>query len=312
VFTNWRPDPVGAQYIQEYIDTLSSAGGRVLLPNGSYPGFVLPAAGNVSVIGESKAGTIINGSILMQGSANKLQTFTIRGNGQPYGLRVYNGGNPFISRNFLQDLFIGGSYATSGDGPVDGIQLDGAGVFLAQEVTCAFCTGNGLLVDSTGLQPNTTLKFDVCTFNLNQLYGVKLLQSLDLCEFNGGNMEDNGAGEAYCESAAGLFFRGVDFERGGASPFDPTPGVDPPSIAHVLEMENCNSIAIEGCHFTKTAAATRAFYLAGCNAAVVGENRFQGWGANGVFRIAENSANIHIRPTNHIFDGGGWIEDYSR
>jgi len=307
--------------LQEVVDAFGGNGGRIVLGGGggTYygdpddPSVPLTLPGGIEIAGAGQTATIIGSPVLMAGSSGGIEDLSVRPDGTAYGIRIFSSG-VFLARCFMRRLFVGASSHGAGDGPVNGIELDGAGVLLAEQVTAAFCTGHGLLADSTvALMPNTTLKFDCCSFVKNGLYGVKLMQSLLLAEFCGGNMENNtdpgavglpNGGELYAENAAGIFLQGVDFERGDAMD---APG----TINHAVEVENCNTIAIERCNFVKTGNATRAFLLGGCNGASIRGNRFEGWGASGVCRISETCTNVHVGP-NHIHDGSGWIEDYSR
>jgi hypothetical protein len=299
--------------LQDAVDALGSSGGRIDLGSGTYysdpasPTTPLVVPGGVYFHGHGPDATIIGSPILVTGAHTGFEDLCARAPGAAYGIKIFSSGS-FLSRCFFRRVTVGASYHGAGDGPVDGIQFDGAGVLLAQQLTAAFCTGNGLLADSTVANfPNTTLKFDTCSFVKNGLYGVSLAQSLTIAEFQGGNMENNGSGELLASSAAGVSLLDVDFERGDSQ--DP-----PPSINNVVEMQNCNMVSINGCNFVKTSGATRAFLLAGCSGGGIGSgspNRFEGWGAVGVGRISETCRNIH-RGVNHIFNGSGWLEDYSR
>jgi hypothetical protein len=299
--------------LQPIVDSFGGLGGKIQIGRGTYYGdplnptadLVLPS--NVEINGVAKDTSIIGSPVLMQAGNSGLSDLAVRPPGAAFGVKIYNGGSPFISRCYFRRVLIGASFKGAGDGPVLGLVLDGAGVLYAEQMTIASCTSHGLLADSTGSEPNTTLKFDSCTFNLNGGYGVRLLQSLTIAEFNGGNMEDNDLGEVYCEAAAGLFFRGVDFERG---PYG-SPPVTPPSVADVIEMENCNTIVIEGCNFLKVSSVTRAIGLGGCAGGVIEGNRFEGWGTNGIFRVGETCKDFRVGE-NRIHSGNGWIEDYSR
>lgn len=295
--------------LQEAVDALGGNGGTIYLGAGTYyadpssPSTPLTMAGGVELEGVGVHATALGSPALVSGSLSGFRKLWVRPAGTSYGVRIYDGGNPFIARCFFDRVFVGASAAGAGDGPVDGIQIDGAGLILAEQLTCGFNTGNGLLVDSTGMQPNTTLKFDMCSFTLNGGYGVKIMQSSTIAEFDGGSMEDNTTAEFYAESCALVALKHVDFERGS------TAGL--PTAANVVQMQNVNAFRIEDCSFFKIAAATRAFFIDGSVAGVYEGNRFDSWGAVGVARISETCTNVR-RGVNHIVNGGGWIEDYSR
>jgi hypothetical protein len=121
-------------------------------------------------------------------------------------------------------------------------------------------------------------------------------------------MECNDSGEFYAESAALISLNAVDFERG---PFG-SPPVTPPTVNNVVEMQNVNTVEILGCNFLKLSSATRAFLLAGVGPLRHGGNRFEGWGANGVYRISENCSGVVKVSPNNIVGSLGWEEDYSR
>jgi hypothetical protein len=296
--------------LQAQVDALGGLGGTVEIGDGTFyavtnsPATPLIIPGGVSIVGRSMAASIIGSPIVMNASQSGLAHLAARAPSAAVGVKIYNGGSPFIARCYFDHVFIGASYHGAGDGPVVGLQLDGAGVLMAEQLTCAFCTSHGLLADSTGFEPNTTILADCCSFVKNDGYGVRLLSSLTLAEFNGGNMENNGLGELWGESVAGVTLNGVDFERGDSQ--DP-----PPSITQLVELQNCNTVRILGGNMVKTSGASRGFLLAACNGGIVEGIRFEGWGAVGVARISETCTNIR-RGVNHIHNGGGWIEDYSR
>ena len=308
--------------LQEVVDAFGGNGGRIDLggSGGIYyadpddPSVPLTMPGGVEILGAGRTATIIGSPVLISGAGGGLEDVWVRPDGTAYGIRIYNGG-AFVARCFFRRVLVGATFKGAGDGPVDGVQLDGAGVLLAEHLTCAFCTGYGLIADSTGAEPNTTLKFDVCSFvqngtlngggpGVNTGGGVRLLQSMTAAEFNGGNIEDNAVNDFYAENAALLSLLGVDFEH----------SVTHFTLTNVAEFQNCNTIAIEGCNFLKTGGATRAYSIQGCNGVSIGmgrPNRYEGWGAVGVGRIGETSRNV-ARGADHIFNGAGWIEDYSR
>jgi hypothetical protein len=296
--------------LQPMVDNLGVNGVRLKLGEGLFlavdgsASTPLVVPGGVTITGDGAASTTIGCPVLITGSQTGLESLWVRPPSTAYGVRIYNGGSPFIARCFFDHVFVGASFKGAGDGPIDGIQLDGAGVIEADHLTVAACTGHGLLFDSTGLEPNTTFKGNVCSFVKNGGFGVRILQSCTLAEFSGGNMENNDAGELYAENVTGVRLLGVDYERG--DPLQP-----PATVTNVIEMQNCNQIEIIGCNMLKTGNATRSFFLAGCNGGIVEGNRFTGWGANGVARISESSRNFR-RGVNHIADGSGWFEDYSR
>jgi len=306
--------------LQAAVDSLGPNGGVIDLPSGtsvavdgsySTP-LVLP--GGVWLRGRGRTTSIIGSPILQVGSSCGYIDLAIRPPNVAYGLRIFNSGN-FLARTFFRNVNVGASFANAGDGPVDGIQLDGAGVLMGDELTCAFCTGYGLLVDSTASVPNTTLDFQTCSFVQNGLHGVHLTNSLTLARFKGGNMEDNGllmsgttAREFFCENSSCVELEGVDFERSNVV------NLTVPTADEMVEFQNTNAVSIIGCNFVMgNSKATRSWIAQGCTALSYGKgNRYEGFGAVGVLRVSETCTNVVNLGGNHIVSGGGWLEDYSR
>jgi hypothetical protein len=299
--------------LQAVHDSLPASGGTIAIGDATYyanplnPSTPLVITKPIEIFGMGGSISGIGSPILNASSSVGFSKLFMRPPGAAYAMRIYNGGT-FTPRCWFNHVFVGASFNGAGDGPVDGIQLDAAGVLLAEQLTVAFCTGQGLLVDSTGAEGNTTLKFDMCSFVQNALYGVKITTSCTVAEFNGGNMESNGSivlgvpvgGEFYAENCGVVAILGVDFER------DPTDV----AINNIVEFENVNSVRIIGNNFLK-GSAVHGFLMAGCASGRYEENRFEGWGAAGVCRVAETSQNIS-QGVNHLVNVGSWIENYSR
>jgi hypothetical protein len=295
-----------ADGLQPMVDALSSVGGVIELPDaGTYyadPGspttpLTIDDPGSIIIRGRGQNATKIGSPILCRTDRLGLEHLTVRPAGQAYGVKFALAGQ-FLARSWMKDVFIGASSAGAGDGPTDGLILDGNGVFLAHQLTCAFCTGHGLLVDSTSVEPNTTLKFDMCSFVGNGGYGAKLLASALIAEFNGGNMEQNTLGELYAESMNLLHLRAVDFETATAI------------FGQQVHLVTSNPVIIDGCHFiTAAGKATRAVLAQSCVGVEIKGSRFSGWSAAGVVRIDENSTKSHVH--DNILLTNQWIEDYS-
>jgi hypothetical protein len=186
-------------------------------------------------------------------------------------------------------------------------------VFLAEQLTCAFNTQHGLLVDSTqAAAPNTTLKFDCCSFVQNGSggtgYGAKLMAALTTAEFVGGNIEGNVTGEFYAESSNNVALRGVDFETLSTHPTDALRG----TMLAQVRVTACNQVTIDGCNFLVDANGEATYAVLGQTMAglIVKNNRFSGWSSVGVVRIDENSTRCHV--AGNVIPSGCWIEDYSR
>ncbi len=261
--------------------------------------------------GQAQDATFIKSPILEQTGRIGLQRIWVTPDGTDYGVKIYNGGSPFIARNWMKEVGIGAiskAFAQSGLGPRDGLVMDGCGVFLAHQTTVAFNQRHGLLVDSTGVEPNTTLKFDMCSFVQNGFgplgagvgYGIRVLQSCNLVEFNGGNSEGNVTGEAYCENITNPRFRDFFFETSQ-------------TMDHQLHIQNCNPGIIDNCFFSNISGATRAIFVAASGAIAIPQYRVSGYGAVGVIRLDEDCRLCHVGPGSINPDlGAGWIEDYSR
>ena len=263
--------------------------------------------------GQAQDDTFIGSPILIQTGRIGLERLWVRADGCDYGVKM-EGQPTFRSRCHFDNIAIGASSkaaAQAGLGPRDGLIMDGFGVFLAHKTTVAFNRRHGLVVDSTpggSNQPNTTLKFDMCSFVQNGFgpaetegIGIKLLGSCSIAEFNGGNSEGNKYGEAYCESMNNPRFRDFDFETS-----------EP--MTNAVWFLQCNPGIIDGCNFlTVPGGATRAISVEQCEGFTITGNRFAGWGHVGVVRISEGGFNN--RYFGNVINGDlnyGFFEDYSR
>ena len=299
--------------LQDIVNAIAAAGvgGVITLGVGTYyavpssPSTVLtiPAAAyNLSIVGQSAQGSLVGSPILCQAGKLRLADMHIDPSpGAAYGVKIYNGGTPFLARHTFDRIIIGDRAQVKADGPTNGLVLDGAGVFQASNCTFAFCAGNGLLADSTGTEPNTTLQFDMCSFVGNGGYGADLAASLGIAEFRGGNMEGNFTGELRATSVTNLVCTAVDFETSVA-------------MTNPVDLSLCNPAAFRSCNFHSTgSAATRALIASGCQGVIIEDCRFSGWGAVGIVRIVEDCTNSRV--FGNVIDatlGAGWIEDYSR
>jgi len=304
--------------LQAAVYSLPTTGGTIAIGDGPYYGDPLNPTSTLLVdrpvefLGLHPERSGIASPTLVSSFRCGWRKLYVRPPGAAYGIRIYNQGN-FLARCWFDNVTIGALNPLGTDGPITGLYLDGAGVLWGKHLTCANCTGDGLLVDNTaGNQPNTTLDFNSCTFNLNGNYGVNLVTSLTIASFKGGNMEDNGllmsgttGRELMANGVASIHIEHVDFERGTVA------GVTVPSIDEMLEFQNCNAVSIIDNNFQNGSKATRAFFMSGGQGGRYADNRLSGWGAVGVLRISETCHNIE-QGVNHIFGGGGWIEDYQR
>jgi hypothetical protein len=300
-----------ANGLQPIIDDMAGSGGVISLGEGTYYGdpgspstpITIPSTVNVVLRGIGVGTTIIGSPTLIGSTWCGLEYLSVQPPGGAYGVKVYDGG-AFRPRNWMKHVSIGATSSGAGDGPTDGLILDGAGLLLGDHVTVAFCTRHGLLADSTGAEPNTTLKFDACSFVGNGTggtgYGVKLLASMTDFEASGGSMEGNVSGEFYADSASLIHLQAVDFESGE-------------SKNNQVEIQNSNSISLVANNFVKNSGTIpHAILIQASNGIEIdGSNRFEGFGAIGLVRLSASCTNAHIG-VNHIYNGAGWMEDYSR
>jgi len=301
--------------LQTLIDGVGS-GATIFLNKGSFYGAggsgtpstaltITDSHYNLRIIGMGQDYSLIKSPILITTGRIGLRDLGVRPSGTSYGVKIYDSG-AFVARCHMQRVWIGASSLGAGDGPTDGLVLDGAGLLHADQCLFAFNTGFGTLIDSTGAEPNTTLLFTMCSWVQNSKYGLKSLESLTNLDIIGGNIEGNsqtaGYGEAYCEGGTNISFRGVDFEPGK-------------TMTNTLEFQNCNPVLIEGCNFGVTAGTnTRAILIQGGLGHQIWNNRFSGWDNKGVIRISSNVTNAWVGP-NVFLDGGGgtgWVEDQSK
>lgn len=315
--------------VQAVLDAMP-AGGELLLGPGTYyadPGSpstpLVIDSGNyqLEINGQGEESSLFGCPIDVQSGKISFRRIGVRADTFAYGIKVYNGGSPFISRCSFREVWIGASSkaaAVSGLGPRDGLILDGAGVLLAEKTTIAFNRRHGLVADSTGVEPNTTLKFDMCSFVQNgygsgetEGWGINLKQSLTIAEFNGGNSEGNKFLELRAEGLNNLRLRDFDFETAS----DADRGLSAPELAAVLgqvSFVTCNPILVDNCNFLRGAGSTTPRAVIGQS--VVGcvgrNNRFPGYTNMGVVRMDESSSRCDWN--NNVLLNGCWIEDYSK
>lgn len=256
----------------------------------------------MTIKGQSDVTTFIGSPILIQSGKIRLMDLAVDPGTTAYGIKIYNGGTPFISRCSFERIVVGATSQVYTAGPTNGLVLDGAGVLRATHSTFAFCAGNGVLIDSTGVEPNTTLQFDMCSFVGNGIHGVELLGSCSIAEFRGGNAEQNGrAGavtsrEIKATSMNSLILHGFDFESNNV-------------IDYQLEVTTCNPVEISSCNFvTGLAKAAHAAIFQSCAGVSFFNNRFAGWGAVYIVHIdAGCSTNNAYGNAIDTTLGTGWI-----
>lgn len=316
-----------ADGLQPIVDAYVGGGGVLELPRGTYyadpgsPSTPLTIGNNaygLKILGEREDDTIIKSPVLIATGKIGLERLRVSPDGTDYGVKIYNGGSPFLARNWMREVWIGAvdrASAMAGLGPRDGLILDGAGVFLAEKSGCSFCRRHGLVADSTGFEPNTTLKFDMCSFVQNGHgpaetvgYGIYLLGSLLLAEFNGGNSEGNKYSELFADSMNCLRVRDFDFEPGSLMASGVTDSVTVNGCRPVM-FDNCNFEILPGA----PASLVRALGIAGSNSITLKGNKFNNWGATATTRnpIRIGSTCTISEATGNLLSAACVLEDYS-
>lgn len=315
-----------ADGLQPLVDAIaaSASGGAISLENGTYyadpanpatPLTIPAAAYDMLISGTSAQGVVIGSPILVQAGKLRLADMHIDPPaGSAYGIKIYNGGSPFLSRCVFDRIIVGDRTQFYTNGPTNGLQIDGAGIMQCNNCTFAFCAGNGLLVDSTGVEPNTTLQFDMCSFVGNGQHGIKLSGSCSIAEFRGGNSEQNGrAGtvgvpsdwcELYAENMNNLIFTGFDFEStnsGGTI------------LKNAVNIQSCRPVRFDGCNFLTPSAnvSDRAILLQSTGGPSFTGNFFSGHSAIGIVRFDPSCSGV-VFDKDNILPSDCWIEDYSR
>lgn len=301
-----------ANGLQPIVDAIAAAGsaGVIELPAGTYyadpaspstPLTIPSAAFGMSIVGTSAQVVFIGSPILIETGRVRLAEVHIDPPaGAAYGVKVYNGGSPFISRCTFDRIIIGDLQQVRANGPTKGLHLDGAGIIQASNCTFAFCSGDGLYVDSTGTEPNTALQFDMCSFVGNGGYGIRLLGSCSIAEFRGGNSEQNTSGELKAESMNNLILNGFDFESTSLA------------ITHQCEINSCRPVTIRGCNFVKASPGSVSGYpiiMSSCQLVTIEDNAIAAFPSQGIIRMDVNCGLVRI--ANNWADETSWLEDYS-
>lgn len=278
--------------LQGIVNSLTAAGGGdIWLGPGTYGGDLTIASDNMTLHGVGYNATTLTGSVTVatNGAVN-VNDLTIRATGKSYGIKFYKSGQG-VARCSMRNVYVGASASGAGDGPTDGIYLDGAILCTFDHVTSAFNTGNGLYIDTSNATYSSNVNtFRDCSFNGNGTgggggYGVKITKGSDgvagimLVKIEGGNIEDNVTGDVTADQSTFIILRGIDFETNQSHVGG--------SIVTYTGNQPC---IIEDCNFVAGAAATitRFFIMTNCAMGVVQRCRVSGagtWsaGAIGVF-----------------------------
>jgi len=254
--------------------------------------------GNINFVGEGQLSTIIGSPVLIQSSFNSAENIWFKRAGAAYGVRIgAPGGNPFLARNYFKRCQFGATSSGSGDGPVDGIQSDGAGLFIAEHCLFAFCTNDGVAWDKTGAQPNTTSQFIGCSAVGNARFGYYINGSNTCVEIIGGSIQDNVSSEVKLAGVSGVNIIAVDLET---------------AQNHALGMIQASgtNIIIERCTVSRNAGTSARFVLAQtAGRFTMTKNRVTGWGATEIARLDENCTDCLTEP--NWLDSGAYVDDRS-
>lgn len=258
-------------------------GGRIWLQKGTWDTDITINHPWVELCGDGE-GTEILGKVTVIATRTNIHNLCIRGVGKPYALRFqrkqFAAGAGNIPRNTVRNLVIGASFQGAGDGPVNGVEIDGSWLNTFECVTSAFCTGHGWVIDSTTEEPSTTHTFIECSATLNALNGWEIRQSLTGGKWLGGSAEGNGYGapttshEINMASVISCSFKGVHIESTTAL-----------TLAQVF-MSNCSAITFEGNTFAQKLddmthlpiGVPRWLEGASCNKCRVHNNLVNNWG----------------------------------
>lgn len=301
--------------LQPIVNAMTS-GGTIALASGTFyadtaspttPLSIAAAQYGLQIVGQADDYSTIGSPVLITSGKIGLQRLRVNPTATDYGVKIFLAGS-FLARCWMREVIIGAvtkASAQAGNGPKDGLILDGAGLFLAEKATFAFCRRHGLVVDSTDVEPNTTLKFDMCSFVQNGFgpsetvgYGIHVQGSAGIVEFNGGNSEGNKYGEALCQNMNSLRFRDFDFETSEV-------------MENQISILSSRPAVVDNCNFvTGASKATRGVIVQSSNQVFLVNNKFEGWTAVGVVRIDEASTECDSHQNN--IPSGCWIEDYSR
>jgi hypothetical protein len=251
--TTWRISETEA--LQRVLDGLATedssefrGGARLWLAKGTYDCDIAVNHPWIELCGDGE-GTEVLGRVTVYAGQTKIHNMTIRGAGKQYALRLMR--NPAagfynMPRNSMSNLVIGASYQGAGDGPVNGVEIDGTWITDFSHVTSAFCTENGWLIDSTNaLYPNTTLGFTDCSAVGNAICGWDVRQSLTCGHWLRGNVEQNGYGgtpannnEMRFASVINITLEQLDFESNQA-------------LSDAIFISNCTVGEVKNCNFVQ-------------------------------------------------------------
>lgn len=274
-------------------------GGTIELGGGDIMGNLTIDIPNVKLVGQGR-GTVIHGSLTMRADNCELHDIVVRGEGQPYAVKLWHPGPDGVTtvagvpRPKMSNVWFGPSYEGASDGPVrvgtpasgtggHGLWLDGA--IVGEFRNCIFFgnPGSGVFIDTTVGQWSTNVnRFYGCTANANAAFGFDLVGGgSEGTAWLGGNIESNGLGGFRATNCNCVSVKECDFEHGGTAIGDPP--VVTKQVANLLNMNSVNTMCIEDCNFVTALYessghgagpwlpfADRAIFVDGCTGVIKG------------------------------------------
>ena len=257
--------------LQPIVDALPSTGGILQLDPGRFYAdatdstVALVLAKPVTIIGQSFSGTVMASPITIASGDCHLENMRVRPTGAAYGIKLFiSGGGP--SRCSFKNMYVGGDSIGDPATPVIGLWLDGAILTTCEQLTIAYCSGDGLYEQSSQLPTWSTNQnmFQNCTFNGNGGWGVHLVGGGIIgTSFYGGNMENNVSGELNASNCVMGVVDGVDFERATA-------------VTNVINLSSSSDWTIRNCNFSMNHSVTRVLIVQSCTAVNFVQNRTNG------------------------------------
>jgi hypothetical protein len=311
--------PESDTQLQKVLDSFgpsdgSQSGGILYLPRGEYFGNITVNWPFTQIVGDGD-GSRIHGKILCKAGYCTFDNFWAMGTGQHYGIRLSQGefggavptaGVPRVQMNRVR---IGATFEGAGDGPFNGLELDGAIVCDFRKCVFSFGTGSGVYITTTGGAGGWSTNvnhFRGCAMNGNSRYGAEIIGGGVMGpSFMGGNIESNGLGAFTASTVTGLQIRGVDFENGVAH-----------TVATLIAIQgNCNPFVIHDCNITLgdgQSVTSRGILVSGSNQGSIRRNRFSGFNPGRtvpIVTVGADCANVIYEPGG-MFDSAGGANNF--
>jgi hypothetical protein len=273
-----------ANGLQPIVNAFGVNGGTLKLPKGTFYAdpanpltpLSMPNDG-VEIVGLMQQ-TIIGSPVLWSAGDLRLKDLTVRPIGGAYGVKLYkphSGATQYgVPRCNLENVWIGAVDAGSrdaGQGPANGLWLDGAILLIVDRCTFAFNSLSGVFMDTTDTPGTNENRFRGCTMNLNSRFGVEVVGSaVEGVRIHGGNMEDNSLGAVLATSCNQIDLEEIDFELN----LSDIPG----QINDIIAINSSGPSSIIRCNFNVTGgAALRAWTMATSTKGIVRGNSHNGF-----------------------------------